>query len=119
MLFPGTSFNESWFIDANLVPLIEKFFPARWSARQRKQGMHIDNARAHNSGIIQNFFGHNPLNRLLHLPYSPYISPHEFYLFGKVESALIGREILDEIDLLDAVTKILNSMSDAELQYVF
>jgi hypothetical protein len=54
-----------------------------------------------------------------HLPYTPDISPHEFYLFGKVKSALTGREILDEIDLLDLATKILNSISDAELRYVF
>jgi hypothetical protein len=36
-----------------------------------------------------------------------------------VKSALIGQEIPDEVDLLEAVTAILNGISDAELQRVF
>jgi hypothetical protein len=32
---------------------------------------------------------------------------------------LIGWEIPDEIDLLEAITEILNGISDAELQHVF
>jgi hypothetical protein len=28
MLTPRVSFNASWFIDGNLVPLVEKLFPA-------------------------------------------------------------------------------------------
>jgi hypothetical protein len=34
-------------------------------------------------------------------------------------TTLIGREIPDEVDLLKAVTEILNGISDAELQYGF
>jgi hypothetical protein len=41
-----------------------------------------------------------------------------FCLFGKVRNALIGRGIPDEINLLEAVTEILNGISDAELQCV-
>jgi hypothetical protein len=51
--------------------------------------------------------------------FTPYNSPSDFYLFGKVQSALIGRGILDKIDLLEAVSEILNSISDVELQLVF
>jgi hypothetical protein len=43
----------------------------------------------------------------------------DFYLFGKVKSAPIGRKIPDEIDFLEAVTETLNSISGAELQCVF
>jgi hypothetical protein len=46
------------------------------------------------------------------------MSPPDFYLFGKVKSALIEREIPDEIDLLEAASEILNGNSDAELQRV-
>jgi hypothetical protein len=38
-----------------------------------------------------------------------------FYLFGKTKSTLIGWEI----DRLEAVTGILNVISDTELQRVF
>jgi hypothetical protein len=62
-----------------------------------------------------NFFGQNPLKRLLHPPYPLDISPSDFYLFGKIKGELIGWEILDDIDFLEAVTEILNGISDAEL----
>jgi hypothetical protein len=67
--------------------------------------------------MTQHFFGHNPPKRLPHIPYSPEISPSDFFLFGKVKSVLIGREIPDEIDLLEAVAEFLNGISGAQLQY--
>jgi hypothetical protein len=39
------------------------------------------------------------------------MSPSDFYLFGNVKSVLIGREIPDEIDLLEPATEILNGIS--------
>jgi histone-lysine N-methyltransferase SETMAR len=77
--------------------------------------IHVDNALAHNSRMMRNFFEYNPLKRLHHPPYSPDISPSDFSLFGKVRGALIGQEIPDEISLLDAVTEILNGISTDEL----
>jgi hypothetical protein len=40
-------------------------------------------------------------------------------LFGKVQSALIGQEIPDEIDLLETAGEIWNGISAAELPHVF
>jgi hypothetical protein len=89
MLPPRVSFNALWFSDGNWVPLAEKFFPARWSAARRGLGLQIDNASAHGLRMAQNFFAHNLMKRLLHPPYSFDLSPSDFYLFGKVKSALI------------------------------
>jgi hypothetical protein len=119
MLPAGASFNAAWFIDQNLVPLVAKFFPRGRGPGERKLVLHIDNAPAHNAKMTQNFCEHNPLKRLVHPPYSPDISPSDFYLFGKVKEALIGQEIPDEVGLLDAVTEILGGISGAELQAVF
>jgi hypothetical protein len=119
MLPPRAPFNASWFINGKLIPLVEKFFPAALSAGRRKLVMHIDNASAHNSRMTRSFFGHNPLKRHPHLVHSPDLSTAGFFLFGKTKSALIRREIPDEINLLEAVTEILNGISEAELQRVF
>jgi hypothetical protein len=91
MLPPRASFNASRFIDGNLVPLFEKFFPARWSAGRRKLGVHIDNIPAHNSRMTQNFFEPNPLKRLSYPLYSPDISPSDFHLFEKERGAMVQR----------------------------
>jgi hypothetical protein len=69
--------------------------------------------------MIQYFFGRKPLKRLSYPPCFPNISPSNFDLFGKIKSALSRREIPDESDLLEAVTEILNDISDAELYSVF
>jgi hypothetical protein len=106
-------------LHGNLPPLVETFSPAGWSAGRRKLAVHIDNAPAHNSRITQNLFGHNPLKWLPHPPYPLHIPPSDFYLFWEIKSALIQREIPDQIGLLEAVTEILSDISDAELQRVF
>jgi hypothetical protein len=72
--------------------------------------VHINNAPAHNSRKTQKRFGHSPLKD---------VCPWGFYLSGKNQSTLTGREIRDEIDFFEAVTEIVNSISDGELQRVF
>jgi hypothetical protein len=69
--------------------------------------------------MTQNFFGRSPLKRISYSRYSPDVSPSDVYLFGRIKNALSGREILDEIGLLEAVTEILNGASDTELQRIF
>jgi histone-lysine N-methyltransferase SETMAR len=101
-----------------LVPLLDAFLPNGPDPTQRKLIIHIDNALAHSARVAQNFFEYKRLKRLPHAPYSPEISPSDFYLLGKVRNALIGREISDEIDLLEAVTEILSGISHDELQAV-
>jgi hypothetical protein len=119
ILLSGASFNTSWFIDKNLVLLLDRFCPSGRDPKQKKLVVHIDDASADNARVTNDFFGHNPVKRLPQPPYSPDISPLDFYLFGKVKNALIGHEISDEIALLDAVTEILGGISGNELQAVF
>jgi hypothetical protein len=69
--------------------------------------------------MTQNLFGHNPLKRLPHPSDSLGTSPSDFCLFWKAKNVRIGRENPDEIDLLEAVTEILNGISDGELQHLF
>jgi hypothetical protein len=119
MLPPGASFNASWLIDQNLVPLLDRFFPGGRDSRQKQLVVHIDNASARDARVTQNFFEHNPLKRLPRPLYSPDISPSDFCLFGKVKNALIGQEISGKIALLELVMEILGGISGNKLQAVF
>jgi hypothetical protein len=51
MLPPGASFNATWFIEQNLVPLLDAFFPNGPDPTERKLVVHIDNASAHNARV--------------------------------------------------------------------
>jgi hypothetical protein len=106
-------FEYPWPIDENLASLLDKFFPGGWSTGQRKLAVHIDGAPAHNSGLTRKFFEHNPLKRLHHPPCFPNISLSDFHLFGKVKGVLMKLEIRDKTNLLEAVTGIVNDISNA------
>jgi hypothetical protein len=119
MLPPGASFNASWFVDENLVPLLDKFFAGGWDREQRKFVVHLDNAAAHNAKMTQGVFEYSPLKYLPQLPDSPDISPSDFCPFEKVKNTMIGQGILDEIWLLKIVIDILDRISGHEFQPVF
>jgi hypothetical protein len=119
MIPPGASFNPPWLIGGNFVPLLDKFFPAEWSAGQRKLVVHVDNVPVHRSRMTQDSFERNPLKRRPHPPYFPDVSPSDFYVFGKATSALVGQSIPDEVGLFEAVAEVLNGLSGAESQNAF
>jgi histone-lysine N-methyltransferase SETMAR len=119
MFPPVESFNASYFIDQNLVPLVQSFFPSGWNPTQKELMVRVDNAPTRNSRMTRNFVEHDPPKRLPHPPYSPDISPSDLYRFGKVKEVLIGQGIPDEIMRLYSVTEILNGISTDELQRVF
>jgi hypothetical protein len=81
--------------------LVEKIFPTVWSGWRRKLTVLIDSPPAHNSRMTQNYFGHNPLKILPHPPYSPGLSPSDFYQLKKGKSVLIRPEIPNETGLLE------------------
>jgi hypothetical protein len=69
--------------------------------------------------VAQNFVEDDPLQKLRPSPHSSDIARSDFNRFGKVNNALIGQEISDEIDLLEVVSKNLSGISHDELQAVF
>jgi hypothetical protein len=95
-----------------------KFLSIWLESKAKRLMVHVDNAPAHNSRMTPNFFKHNQLKRLPHPRYSPDISPWDSFS-GKGKEALIGQEIPDEINLLNAVTVILNEILTDELQHIF
>jgi hypothetical protein len=99
MLLSGASINGLWFIDQNLVPVLD--------------------TSAHNARVTQNSVQYNPLKRHPQPGDSPDTSPADFCLFGKVKNALIGQEIPDEIALLEAAMEFLGGISGNELQAIF
>jgi hypothetical protein len=69
--------------------------------------------------MIRDFFETGLLKKLPYSPYSPDISPSDFYLFGNVNGALVRQEVPDEVGLLEAISAILSGISHDELPAVF
>ena len=70
-------------------------------AKKNKQRfiLHMDNSPVHRSKIVQEFIKSHGMIMPPHLPYSPYLSPCDFYLFGLLKNQLIGKTFVSVDEL--------------------
>jgi histone-lysine N-methyltransferase SETMAR len=64
-----------------------------------------DNAPAHRSVLVKDFFTKNSVTTLEHPPYSPALAPAAIYLFSRKKSALKGRRFCDTTDTVMYMTE--------------
>jgi hypothetical protein len=81
--------------------------------------MHTADARPHSAKVTVNFMKRNAMKRAPHLPYSPDLSPLDFYLFGHVKEFLREYEFADRKALLHAIKDILKGIEKVILKAVF
>ena len=78
-----------------------------------------DNAPAHRSKLVTEFLDKECVVVLPHPPYSPDLSPCDFYLFPKLKKHLSGRRYRSRSSLGSAIYQFLNSISKKEYASVF
>jgi histone-lysine N-methyltransferase SETMAR len=59
------------------------------------------------------------LNRILHPPYSPDISPCDFWLFGFLKGWLKGRQSTSDQELPDIISAVLSDIIETEFFVVY
>jgi hypothetical protein len=79
----------------------------------------LDNCRVHFSKVAEQFLESNDILRILHPPYSQDLAPSDFWLFGRIKTALTGAKFDEPEQLLNAITEFLNTISVEELRAVF
>lgn len=70
-----------------------------------------DNAPAHRSTLVTDFLTKNHILTVNHSPYSPDLAPFDFYLFGKLQTAMKGKRYDDVNHIQKASTNILKMIS--------
>lgn len=113
------SFNSEYFIENVIKQLSNSLYPQGKKPQETSYVLHIDNARPHNSHKTTEFLVKCGFKRAPHPPYSPDISPSDFYLFGYLKNKLEGEEFEDPNELLSKIIEILNSISKETLMAVF
>lgn len=89
-----------------------------WESIKRRRGsslwrskdeylLHMDNASPHKADIVLDALGQWGWNWLRHLPYSPDLSPCDFFLFPYLKRRLRGRNFGDVGHLLEAIDEQL------------
>jgi hypothetical protein len=115
----GTTFNQDYFVDA--------IFPGLYNEKRRiscKEGFpafsaHMHHSMCNNGNKISEKLAKRSIERAPHPPYSPDISPCDFWLFGMLQHKMRDREFQSEQAILSAVVKMWNDLTFADVQCAF
>ena len=78
-----------------------------------------DNAPVHRAVAVQEFLAQKQVCVLHHPPYSPDLTPCDYFLFPKLKFQLKGRLFEDVQDIQAAVTSSLRAMPQEDVQRSF
>jgi hypothetical protein len=80
---------------------------------------HMDNSRCHNGRMATAEFNRRRLGRTKHPPYSPDLSPCDFWLFGFLKEKLKDRQLRGVQSLRQAITDLWDEPTFEDIQAVF
>jgi len=78
-----------------------------------------DNVPAHKAAIVCQFLNPKNVTILYHPPYSPDLSPPDYFLFPKLKMKLIGLHFADFAEIQEAVTNELKKVQKEEFLAAF
>ncbi|KAA6375984.1 MAG: putative mariner mos1 transposase, partial [Streblomastix strix] len=111
----GTTMDSKVFTSEVIKPLQQKYIK-EYHAKRGEYYLHFDNAPIHKSQYTQTYINAGIFSVLKHPPYSPDISPCDYYLFGLLKQELKGIMMNSEEQMKTEVGKILNEIHSIEIQ---
>jgi histone-lysine N-methyltransferase SETMAR len=119
ILPPGTKMNSKYFAD-NIIDVLSGFcYPKGRQPGERKVMLHFDNAPIHCTGMIAERMFLREFKKMDHPPYSPDLSPCDFFLFGYLKGELAKRDYATPEDLLFEVRCVAAGISSELCRRVF
>lgn len=115
----GQKFNSQFMIDIVIPELCSKMQQFRQKSGAKGTFLHFDNATCHKSQTTQNKIASCGIKTIHHPPYSPDLSPCDFWLFGRLKEFLKGNRFQTEKELFDKVQEFLNSIDKNEIKKVY
>jgi len=115
----GQTVTASFYLSV-LERLWKRIRPVRpeYSAPGSRFFLH-DNAPVYRAAAVQEFLARNQVCVLNHPPYSPDLSPCDYFLFPKLKLPLKGRFFEDVQDIQGAVTSSLRAIPQEDVQRSF
>jgi len=109
---PGKrSINAEFYVEKCLQKVIKALKKKRPKSGTQGIFLHHDNASPHKARLTRDFFTSEGLKILPHPPYSPDLSPCDFFLFPKLKSFLRGKTFGSQKQLDSAVGQRLREIS--------
>jgi histone-lysine N-methyltransferase SETMAR len=89
----GMKMDTDYFADNIIDEIARLCDPQGMRLRERRVMLHFDNAPIDCTGTVRDRMAaaELELERMKHLPYSPDLTPCDFFLFGYVKGKLVGK----------------------------
>ncbi|GFV96558.1 uncharacterized protein TNCV_3260221 [Trichonephila clavipes] len=91
----GQTVNKEFYLDVmrRLREVVQRKRPVLWAFSRWM--LHHAGAPAHTTILVQQFLTKHGTIQVAHLPYSPDMSPPDFFLFPKIKNSLKGHRFQD------------------------
>jgi [histone H3]-lysine36 N-dimethyltransferase SETMAR len=108
--------TSDWYITVCLPQVITKL---RQNNPQRRVILHQDNASAHTAQKTIEFLELQNIELLNHPPYSPDLSPNDFFTFPKIKNSMRGQRFQSPQEAIDAFKTAILQVSTEEWNNCF
>ena len=106
----NVSFTSEHFA-TNILPLIKsEVEKLKGVSKTSKVRIHMDNAKPHNAKRTLEKLDELHFERLPQPPYSPDVSPNDFFLYGYIKEKLKGSHFTSREDLISAIVDIIQKI---------
>jgi histone-lysine N-methyltransferase SETMAR len=122
--FPNdTKMNSDYFVTNMLILLEYAIFHRGRASHQKRLVVLLDNCSVHTSRAstdwLEEYVMHGMPHQPTHPPYSPNLTPNDFYLFPTVKEKLELTQVADEDQFCQSLPAILRGVDQEELNRVF
>ena len=115
----GSSVTGKFYRESVLTQLVDFYQKRRPRTGVRGIKLLHDNAPANKSATVQEYLKESGLDVLDHLPYSPDMSPCDFWLFPRLKEMLAGHRVESRCGIGSAVYQCLQHIPKEDYQAVF
>ena len=115
----GKKYNQRYFIDNIIEEIIKNTNEDEDQLDLDQMMIHMDNCKVHKGNLVQQKLNNLKLKSIPHPPYSPDISPCDFWLFGYLKKYLEDKEIKSEHQLKTQILTAWEHVTFEELHSVF
>lgn len=115
----GQTVNKEFYLDVmrRLREAIRRKRPLLWESSRWM--LHHNGAPAHTSCLVQQFLAKHGTIQVAHPPYSPDMSPPDFFLFPKIKNTLKGHRFQDIETIKQNSTQQLQAIPNSAFQKCF
>jgi histone-lysine N-methyltransferase SETMAR len=118
-LEPGDTVNASWYVNVCLPNVFRAVSEWRKKTGIRGLILHDDNAKPHRALITNGFLAKNHIQSYPNPPYSPDLSPCDFFLFPELNDQLREIEFNDDNMMLNALEQAIGTLTKDDFKNCF